>query len=59
MLYIDDDWVCNNCQEDYVTYCESCREEHLIDNMTEDEDTGAWYCEKCWEEKKKEEEENV
>ena len=39
--------------------CEKCGEEHLINNMVEDEDTGGYYCEACWDEKKKEEEENV
>ena len=59
MLYIDEEWVCNDCQDGYVSYCEKCGEEHLIDNMIEDEDKGGYYCEACWEEKKKEEEENV
>lgn len=59
MLYIDEQWVCNDCKDGYVSYCEKCGEEHLIDNMVEDLETEGYYCEACWDEKQKEEEENV
>lgn len=59
MIYVDEEWVCNDCKNSYITYCEKCGEEHLIDNMVEDLETEEYYCEACWDEKQKEEEENV
>lgn len=59
MLYVDGKWVCDDCQDEYVISCVMCGEEHLMENMVEDEDKGEYYCEECWNEHQKGENEDV
>lgn len=59
MYLVDEQWICEDCYQDNVGTCAECGDEHLAENMVEDIDTGDWYCEECWNEHQKGENEDV